>query len=152
MCSNKTPANLSHFPTFTLFLLGCIRAHYRQQLISSNELTVHTTTTYTSLMRKITKTSTNQVLHSLPIFYPPRDRRLRDTTSETKVAFDSHGIRERKSFLRKRPKRLRYHVTLTHSMTNKIIHKKWETPKDTVSLDKLYNHHKVLIFARFKLY
>ena len=36
--------------------------------------------------------------------------------------------------------------------TNKILYKNWETPRDIASHDKLYNHHKVLIFACYKLY
>ena len=39
----------------------------------------------------------------------------------------------------------------TLPMTNKITHKNWETPKDTVTTDKLYNHHKVLIFTCYRL-
>ena len=37
-------------------------------------------------------------------------------------------------------------------LNNKIFHKNWETSRDIASHDKLYNHHKSLIFACYKLY
>ena len=37
-------------------------------------------------------------------------------------------------------------------MTDRIIHKNWETPKEVAKTDKQYNHHKVLIFACYRLY
>ena len=55
-------------------------------------------------------------------------------------------------FLEKRPKRHNYHETNTLLMTNRILHKNWETPKDRATMEKLYNHHKVLIFACYRLY
>ena len=36
--------------------------------------------------------------------------------------------------------------------TRRMFHWNWETPKNRASHDKLYNHHKVLIFACYKLY
>ena len=40
----------------------------------------------------------------------------------------------------------------TLQMTDRIIHKNWETSKDTATTDKLYNNRKVLIFACYRLY
>ena len=36
--------------------------------------------------------------------------------------------------------------------TNQIMHKNWETPRDIASHDKLYNHHKILMFSCYKLH
>ena len=116
MCLDKTPANLSHFPHLYTPTLGSIQTHYRQQLISSNEvLTVNnTTTTYTSVAKNKQKPGTSQVPQCPPILYPRRHCNPRNNAMNNHKVMDMKHICSQCHRTYGHPSSLRRHVNSAH--------------------------------------